>query len=122
LDFFLVNFFQTPGLVFATIGVNITSMGVMLWVLNRRLNGLPFLKWGKIFLILVIGALLAGVASWGSSFLWEEWLGNSNLILETGQLIFPSLIAVLIFFLIANWLKLPEVSLLKERIKNKFQR
>ena len=32
LDYLLVNAFATPGLIFATIGVNIISMGWLLWV------------------------------------------------------------------------------------------
>ena len=122
LDFLFINFFQTPGLVFSTIGVNLTSMGVMLWILNRRLNGFPLLKWAKILSLLLVATVLAGVGSWGSNQLWEKWIGHQNLLLEIGQLVFPSLAALLIFFLIASWLKLPELSLLKERIRNKLKR
>lgn len=122
LDYILMNLFQTPGLILSTIGVNITSMGVMLWVLNRRLNGLPLFAWGKILLVLMSGAALAGVASWKVSDFWEQWLGNDNLLLETGQILLPSLVAFVIFFMVANRLNLPEMKILAMRIKKKLKR
>jgi len=122
LDFFLINLFQTPGLILSTIGVNITSMGVMLWVLNRRLNGLPLLQWGKILLTLIGGTILAGVGSWGSNQLWEQWLGYNNLFLEIGQIIFPSAVALILFFMVANRLQLPELNILLNRIRTKIKR
>jgi len=122
LDYLLINAFQTPGLILATIGVNITSMVVMLWVLNQKLNGLPLFKWSKILLILIGGTILAGLGSWGSSQLWQNWFGYQNLLLEIGQIIFPSIIALVIFFGIATLLNLPELSILITRIKKKLKR
>ncbi|AFZ43692.1 integral membrane protein MviN [Halothece sp. PCC 7418] len=121
LDYILMNAFQTPGLILSTIGVNITSMAVMLWLLNRKLNGLPLWEWGKILSILIGGTFLAGLGSWGSNQLWEQWLGYSNLLLETGQILFPSLIAFVIFFTVASWLRLPELAILVTRIRNKLK-
>jgi len=122
LDYVLMNLFQTPGLILSTIGVNITSMGVMLWVLNRRLNGLPLLHWGKILFVLIGGTALSGAASWETSYLWDKWLGNDNLLLETGHILLPSLIALIIFFAVASRLNLPEMTILMTRIKNKIKR
>ncbi|NBD33684.1 MAG: murein biosynthesis integral membrane protein MurJ [Cyanobacteria bacterium] len=119
LDYLLVNLFQTPGLILATVGVNITSMGVMLWILNRRLNGLPLLEWGKILFILIGGTIFAGLGSWSSSQIWQQWLGHENLLLEIGQIILPSMVAVIIFFVIANFLNLPELTILINRIRKK---
>jgi len=122
LDYLFVNLFQTPGLILATIGVNITSMGIMLWALNQRLNGLPLLQWGKILSILIGATLLAGMGSWGSSQVWQQWLGHSNLLLEMGQIILPSTIALIIFFSIASLLQLPELTILTTRLKNKLRK
>jgi len=122
LDYLFVNLFQTPGLIFATIGVNITSMGIMLWALDQRLNGLPLLEWGKILSILIGATLLAGMGSWGSSQVWQQYLGHGNLLLEMGQIILPSTIALIIFFSIASLLQLPELTLLTTRLKNKLRK
>lgn len=122
LDYVLMNLLETPGLVLSTIGVNITSMVVMLLVLNRRLNGLPLLHWGKIILTLIGGAILAGVGSFACSKLWEKWLGYDNLWLEVGQIVFPSAIALILFFVVAHRLQLPELTILVKRVKAKIKR
>jgi len=122
LDYVLMNFFQTPGLVLSTIGVNITSMVVMLWVLNRRLNGLPLLQWVRILLTLIAGTVLAGLGSFGTSQLWQKWLGSDHLLLETGQLLLPSAVAIMLFFAVASWLNLPELTILITRFRNKLKR
>lgn len=122
LDYLLVNLFQTPGLILSTIGVNITSMAVMLWVLNRRLHGLPLLKWGKILLTLLGACILAGCGSFACSQLWGNWLGYNNFFLELGHILLPSTVAIAIFFTVANWLKLPELTILMNRFKNKLKR
>ena len=120
LDYFLVNAFATPGIVFATIGVNITSMTLMLWILNRRLNGLPLKKWGLAILGLTGASLVAGLGSWSFSWIWEQLLGSSNLLLELLQLGISILVALIIFASLTALLKLPEVDILISRIKQKF--
>lgn len=122
LDFLLVNAFAAPGLVMATIGVNIVSMTIFLWLLHRRLNGLPLVQWSVTFLGLIIASLISGLGSWGVSSLWENYLGNSNLILLLGELITSSTVAIIIFFLIAMQLKLPELEMLINRVRQKLTR
>ncbi|MGK7914608.1 MAG: murein biosynthesis integral membrane protein MurJ [Prochloraceae cyanobacterium] len=120
LDYFLVNAFATPGIVFATIGVNITSMILMLWILNRRLNGLPLKKWGLAILGLTGASLVAGLGSWSVNWSWEQFLGSSNLWLQLLQLGISILVALIIFASLTALLKLPEVDILISRIKKKF--
>ena len=122
LDYFLVKAFDTPGLVFATIGVNVTSMGLFLWILNRRLNGLPLGEWGLALLGLTGASLVAGLGSWGVSWGWEQVLGSSNLLLQLFQLCLSLLVALGIFIFLAMKLKLPELDLLVSRIRQKLAR
>ncbi len=122
LDYFLVKAFATPGLVFATIGVNVTSMGLFLWILNRRLNGLPLGEWGLALLGLTGASLVAGLGSWGVSWGWEQVLGSSNLLLQLFQLCLSLLVALSIFTFLAMKLKLPEVDILVSRIRQKLAR
>ncbi|MDJ0535690.1 MAG: murein biosynthesis integral membrane protein MurJ [Xenococcaceae cyanobacterium MO_207.B15] len=122
LDFLLVNAFAAPGLVMATIGVNIISMVVFLWLLNRRLNGLPLAQWSFAFSGLLIATIVASLGSWGCSWMWENSIGNSNLILLLGELLVSSAMAVVIFFSIAMQLKLPELQMLTIRIRQKLRR
>ncbi|NJO71224.1 MAG: murein biosynthesis integral membrane protein MurJ, partial [Oscillatoriales cyanobacterium RM1_1_9] len=60
LDFLLVNAFGAPGLIWSTVGVNLFSMLILLWLLHRRLHGLPWREWSLPFLGLVLGSVIAG--------------------------------------------------------------
>lgn len=119
LDYLLVNSFGAPGLLMATIGVNIVSMSVFIWILNRRLNGLPLLQWGKDFAGLIVATAVAGLASYGVSQGWERAIGNGNLLLLLVELSISSAVAIAIFGLIAMQLKLPELNMLTNRIRQK---
>lgn len=63
LDYFLIKPFGAPGLVLATVGVNCMSVLMLLWLLNRKLNGLPWLEWSLVILGLAAGSMVAGGAS-----------------------------------------------------------
>ena len=122
LDYFLVKYFATPGVVFATIGVNIVSMSLMLSILNRRLHGLPLLEWGTEILALTGASFLAGFTGWSLNFIWGKFIGNSNFLLQFLDLCFSISLAFIVFICLIMFLKLPEVDLLVSRIKKKFDR
>lgn len=122
LDYLLIDAFGTPGLIMATVGVNTISMIAFLWILNRRLNGLPILRWSKDVLGLFVATAITGLASYGTSQVWENTIGNDNLLLLFLELSLASSIAIAIFGLIAMQLKLPELNLLTSRIRQKLGR
>ncbi|MEQ9001161.1 MAG: murein biosynthesis integral membrane protein MurJ [Coleofasciculus sp. B1-GNL1-01] len=119
LDYLLVNAFATPGLVFATIGVNIISMSWLLWVLNRRLHGLPLGEWGIALVGLAGSSVVAGLGSWGVSWGWQEVVGSGNLLLQVLQLSLAMSVALGIFAVLVARLKLPEVDILVSRLRQK---
>lgn len=122
LDYFLVNSFGAPGLLMATIGVNIISMTVFIAILHRRLNGLPLMSWSKDLAALFLATMVAAFASYGVSQAMEKTIGNSNLWLLLLELSVSSAIAIIIFALIAMVLKVPELDLLTNRIRQKLGR
>ena len=122
LDYFLIKAFAAPGLVMATVGVNITSMVIFIWILHRRLHGLPLLAWGKDIIGLFIASAVAGLASYGTSQALARASGNNNLILLLIELGVSSAVAIVVFGLIAAQLRLPELDMLVGRIKQKFGR
>ncbi len=122
LDYFLIEAFGAPGLIMATVGVNITSMTVFIWILHRRLNGFSLLQWGKDILGLFIASAVAGFASYGISQTLERAIGNNNLLLLLIELSVSSGVAIIIFGLIAVQLKLPELNILTSRIRQKLGR
>ncbi len=122
LDFLLYKPFATPGLVLATIGVNVTSMMIFLWILHRRLHGLPLKEWGLSLLGLMGISIIAGAGSWGISLAWEEVLGSNNIFLQLLQLILALGVAFSLFLILAMQLKLPEVDILLSRLLQKFKK
>ena len=59
--------FGAPGLVLATVAVNvITCLGLLL-ALQARLGGLPLRLWGRDSLLLLGSAVLGGLVAWGLS-------------------------------------------------------
>jgi putative peptidoglycan lipid II flippase len=122
LDYLLVNSLGAPGLLMATIGVNIISVVAFIWILNRRLNGLPWLQWSKDLAGLLIATAVAGFASYGVKQGFEQVIGNGNLFLLLLELSLASGVAIAIFSLIAIQLRLPELTILGSRIRQKLGR
>lgn len=122
LDYLLVGAFQTPGLVLATIGVNIVSMAILLYILQRRLQGLPLLAWGGLLAGLSGGAAIAGLGAWGTAWAWERWLGSASFLFLCLQLILASGVAIALFGGLALLLRLPELDLLVGRVRQKLRR
>ncbi len=122
LDYFLVEQFATQGLVFATIGVNVVSMVIMVYILHRRLRGFPLRKWGTILAGLIMATIVAGFACSSSYQLVFSWWGADNFILQLVDLGVASGIAIVLFFGISWQLKLPELNLLTDKIKAKIAR
>lgn len=122
LDFILIQRFGAPGLVLATVGVNIFSTLVMVMILHRRLRGLPLLQWGVAIAALTAASLLAGLAAFGSFRLLESWLGSDGILTIVVQLIIPGLLGLLVFALGTLVLPIPEAGQLVTRLKQKLGR
>lgn len=122
LDYFLVKSFATQGLVFATIGVNVFSMIIMLFILNKRLNGLPLKEWTGIFLGLIVATIISGFSCWGFYGLISSFWVKESLLLQGVNLLFSCLIALAIFLLFTIPLKLPELSILLSKINAKISK
>jgi putative peptidoglycan lipid II flippase len=111
-----------PGLVLATVSVNILSVLALLYCLNRKLNGLPWVEWSLPILGLTIGSGLAGLAASGLLNLSEQWLGTKGWLIHLVQLAIAGAGGLLIFALFATQLKLPEVNLFVNRIRQKLSK
>ena len=122
LDYALVKAFATPGLVLATVGVNIISMVIFLGILNRRLRGLPLQQWGISVMQIAAISAVAGAISWVTSWGWEQFMGTENLLFELIGLGLAVAVALGIFALLIMQLKLPEVEILSSRLRQKFFR
>ncbi|AFY74112.1 integral membrane protein MviN [Synechococcus sp. PCC 7502] len=119
-DYLLVQRFGAPGLVLATVGVNITSMIALLYFLDRRLNGLPWQEWSLLILGLTGASFLAGIGSW--LVLVATPSLNQGLLWQLIQLGLASLVGLVIFSVLTWQMKLPEIKGLVSLVKQKFFR
>ncbi|WP_082429495.1 murein biosynthesis integral membrane protein MurJ [Pseudanabaena sp. 'Roaring Creek'] len=125
-DYFLVQKFGAPGIVLATVSVNVLSMLTMMYCLDRRLNGMPLKSWSITILGLTIASAIAGGVSWGVYHLLSQGFAGMNVIAkfsaELGGLAIASVIGLTIFGAIAMQMKIPEIALLSAQIKRRFFR
>lgn len=112
--------FGAAGLALATAGVNVVSMAMLLWVLQKRLNGLPWRSAGLPIAGLAVGSTIAGFISWGTLLGSQRFLGTEGLLIQLAQISLAGLVGLAAFALFAKQLKLPEVDLFVERIQQKF--
>lgn len=122
LDYILVQRFGAPGLVLATVGVNITSTVALLWLLDRKLSGLPLREWSLPILSLTACSVVSGLASWGVSWGFQQAWSTQTLLVQLVQLMVAGLVGLGIFALFATQLKLPEVDIVVSRIRQKLGR
>ena len=125
-DYFLVQRFEAAGLVLATVAVNVISMLVMIYILDRRLDGMPLKSWSLIILGLVIASILSGGASWGTYHLLSQSFDGFGTMAKFGAklggLAIASAVGFTIFGAIAMQMKIPEVNALTKEIKRRFFR
>jgi putative peptidoglycan lipid II flippase len=125
-DYFLVQKFEAAGLVLATVSVNAISMIAMIYILDRRLNGMPLASWSLTILGLTIASAIAGGASWTVYHFLSQNFANLNVVArfgaELGGLAIASAVGLTIFAAIAVQMKIPEVNALTKEIKRRFSR
>lgn len=122
LDFLLVKPFGAPGLILATVGVNLISMVAMLWILNQRLHGLPLLQWSVPLAGLTAASAIAGVTAWGTLQGLEQLWGTQGIWILLAQIAIAGAVGLLIFILLASQLRLPELHQFADQIKRKVLR
>lgn len=116
LAYILVQQFGAPGLVLATVGVNLTSMLLLLWLLDRKLNGLPWREWSLPILGLTGGSFVAGLASWGTLWGSQQIWSSEGLLMQLLQLSVSGLVGIGVFALFVTRLNLPEVDIFVLRL------
>ncbi len=122
LDFLLVKPFGAPGLVLATVGVNLISMLMMLWFLDRKLNGLPLREWSMPTVGITIVSAVSGLAAWGVlQGVAQVWQG-AGFWLHLAQICLAGLVGLGVFALLVSQLRIPEVAQFSDRVRQKLRR
>ncbi|MBH8571781.1 murein biosynthesis integral membrane protein MurJ [Nostocaceae cyanobacterium CENA369] len=120
LDWILVKPFGAPGLVLATVSVNCSSMLMLLWLLDRKLNGLPWREWTVPILGLTAGSVVTGITSYLTLVVLQQVLGKEGLLILILELCISSLVGLVVFGAIASWMKIPEVNSFVIRMRQRF--
>ena len=120
LDYLLVGAFGAPGLVLATVGVNLVSMIMFLYLLDKKLGGLPWREWSLPFLGLASGSSLTAFASLATLQGCQRVLGTEGLLVQLVQLSVASFVGLGVFAIFVNQMKLPEVDMFVDRIRGRF--
>ncbi|MCP9775829.1 murein biosynthesis integral membrane protein MurJ [Cyanobium sp. WAJ14-Wanaka] len=108
--------FGAPGLVLATVAVNIFTCLALLLALQIKLGGLPLKLWARDSVLLLGAAVLAGAAAWASSSLvaWPDGLVGSLI-----QATFSGALGLLVYGLVAAAAGVPEVLQLVRQLRQK---
>ncbi|BAY78606.1 integral membrane protein MviN [Nostoc linckia NIES-25] len=120
LDWFFVKPFGAPGLVLATVGVNCGSVLMLLWLLDRKIDGLPWREWSLPIIGLTAGSLVAGAASYGTLVASQQFLGKTGFLILLLELCISGCVGIGIFAAIAAWMKIPEVNTFVVRLRQRF--
>ena len=108
-----------PGLVLATVLINLLTCLALLWALQQRLGELPLRDWGRDSLKLLLAAVVAGLAAWGlaAAIIWP-----ADLVGRGFQVGLSGLLGLLLFGLSGQLLRVPEVSELAAGLTRRFRR
>jgi putative peptidoglycan lipid II flippase len=117
-DYLLWKPFGAAGITLSTVCINLISFSVMLFLLNRRLNGLPWR--GLLPLVSIfLASAVAGAATWSVSYGWQQLIPESNKITLIVQLALAGGIGFGVFVAIVSQLKLPEFDKFSKQIRQK---
>jgi len=119
-DYLLVGAFGAPGLVLSTVGVNVISMIMFLYLLDKKLGGLPWGEWSLPFLGLACGSSLTAFVSLATLRGCQRFLGTEGLVIQLVQLGVASFAGLAVFAIFVNQMKLPEVEMFVGRILGRF--
>lgn len=111
-----------PGIVMATVGVNVISMVVFLVILHRRLDGLPLLRWTGPVLGLTLASAIAGSAAWALQSGLMTVIQGNHLVLQLVRLGISGVAGIGIFGAIASQLRIPEFEQFSSSITRKLKR
>jgi putative peptidoglycan lipid II flippase len=120
-DYLLWKPFGAAGITLSTVCINTISFSTMLFLLDRRLNGLPWR--GFLPLLSVFMASVAtGCVTWGVSYGWEQFIPVGNKLTLLLQLALAGGIGYTVFIAIVSQLKLPEFDRFIAQIRQKISR
>jgi putative peptidoglycan lipid II flippase len=121
-DYFLVQKYGVPGVVLATVSVNILSMIALTYFLNQRLNGVGWQGWVLPIVGLTGASLAGGSVSWWIANQIGNQFATANFLTFALQLAISGSSGLLVFLIIATQLRIPEVKLFIDGLVKQFKK
>jgi putative peptidoglycan lipid II flippase len=117
-DYLFWKPFGAAGITLSTVCINLISFSVMLFLLDRRLNGLPWRGFLPLLGVFFASVVTGGV-TWGVSYGWQQFVPVTNTITLSIQLALAGGIGFGVFIAIVSQLKLPEFDRFVGQIRQK---
>jgi peptidoglycan biosynthesis protein MviN/MurJ (putative lipid II flippase) len=95
---------------------------LLTYTLRRKLGRLGMASLRSTLLVLVSGAILAGIVALLASFLWEHQFGHATLARRIGAVFVPGALAGLLYWIVALWMGIPAARELTGLVAQKFRR
>ncbi|MEM7725288.1 MAG: murein biosynthesis integral membrane protein MurJ [Cyanobacteria bacterium P01_A01_bin.45] len=125
LDYFLVTKFGIPGLVLATMVINIIALGRLLSGLNHRIGGLSWHNMSLSIIGIAAASIVAGFVSWQISLSISGFWEINGMFLSLTQLGISATVGlgvfILLAILLAKYLKLKEVDYFAQLLYQRFR-
>ena len=122
LSALLIVPFRQGGLGIANTITSICNMGLLLFMLRKKMGKLEMESLQATFLPLTLAGMLAVAAAWFGWRFWEDFLGHQTLALKIGAVFAPATAAGLIYGVVALMFKVPAVKELLEFVFARFRR
>jgi putative peptidoglycan lipid II flippase len=119
-DYFLVQRYGVPGVVLATVSVNILSLIALTYFLDKRLNGVKWQGWFFPIVGLTGASMLAGSLSWWLAGTIGAKFTTTSFFTSGLQLAIAGGSGILMFLIIATQLRIPEVQMFIDKITQRF--
>jgi putative peptidoglycan lipid II flippase len=110
------------GLGLANTASSTLNLFLLIYALKRKLKYLDFAESkGHIASVIVCG-LIAGFSAWSLGLLWTNHLGHGSVLMRAGEVFVPMIVATVVYFAAATWLKIPAANELLSVVKGRLRR
>jgi putative peptidoglycan lipid II flippase len=120
--FWLIHPYREAGLAVANTLSATLNLALLVYALRRKLSRLGLTSLVNTLLVLVPDAILAGVVAAALAWLWNKQLGHATLVLKLGMVFLPGGVAVLVYGLVALWLKVPAAQEMTSLVLQRFRK
>ncbi|HNQ88157.1 MAG TPA: murein biosynthesis integral membrane protein MurJ [Verrucomicrobiota bacterium] len=118
----LIGPFRQAGLGAANSLSALFNVWLLTRALRRKLSRLDLRPLVPVVISLVAGAIVAGLAAWGTALLWQRTVGHAHLGSKLGEVFVPMAVASAVYWALAHWLRVPQAAEVSRLLLSRFRR